>query len=43
MARSSVSLAKRHEPQHDHRGARELILVAAPELAIGLEHVQVRI
>ena len=30
-----------HEPQHDHRGARELILVATSEIAVGLEHVQV--
>ena len=32
---------ERHEPQHDHRRARELVLVAAPEIAVGLEHVQV--
>jgi hypothetical protein len=34
---------ERHEPQHDHRRARQLILVAAPEIPVGLEHVQVRI
>ena len=32
-----------NEPQHDHGGARELILVTARELEVGLEHVQVRI
>ncbi len=34
---------ERHEPQHDHRSPRQLVLVAAPEVAIGLEHVQVRV
>ena len=34
---------ERHEAQDDHRGARELVLVRAPELAVGLEDVQVRV
>jgi hypothetical protein len=34
---------ERHEPQHDHRGARELILVRAPEVPVGVEDVQVRV
>ncbi len=34
---------ERHEPQHDHRGARQLVLVAAAQIPVGLEHVQVGI
>jgi hypothetical protein len=32
---------ERDEPQHDHRGARQLVLVPARQIAIGLEQVQV--
>ena len=31
---------ERHQSQHDHRGACQLVLVAASEVAVGLEDVQ---